>query len=97
MLNIYCGSILSLVTVYFPLFSGIIMYDNEFKTKRNKILTKDKIEPQYRHYQTNFKFISLVRRMRRSTIVSETIFRRSIRLKQTAAWWTTQTHSDELN
>ena len=35
--------------------------------------------------------------MRRSTIVSETIFRRSIRLKQTAAWWTIQTRSDELN
>ena len=37
MLNIYWCSILSLVTVYFPLFSGIIMYDNEFKTKGSKI------------------------------------------------------------
>ena len=54
MLNIYCGSILSLVTVYFPLFSGIIMYDNEFKTKGNNILTKDKIEPQYRHLSDKF-------------------------------------------
>ena len=24
----------------------MVMYDNEFKTKGNKILTKDKIEPQ---------------------------------------------------
>ena len=36
--------------------------------------------------------------MWRSTFVSETIFRRSIRLKQTdRACWTIQTHSDELN
>ena len=26
------------------------MYDNEFETKENKIWTKDKIEPQHRHY-----------------------------------------------
>ena len=25
------------------------MYDNEFETKENKILTKDKIEPQHIH------------------------------------------------
>ena len=30
----------------FPLFLGMVVYDNEFKTKKNKIRTKDKIEPQ---------------------------------------------------
>ena len=49
------------------------------------------------HY-TNFSFISLVRRIWRSTFGLETIFRRSIRLKQTdRTCWTIQTHSDELN
>ena len=32
---------------YFLLFLGIVMYDNEFETKENKIWTKDKIEPQH--------------------------------------------------
>ena len=27
----------------------MVMYDNEFKTKENKIWTKDKIEPQRLH------------------------------------------------
>ena len=27
----------------------MIMYDNEFETKENKIWTKDKIEPQHSH------------------------------------------------
>ena len=40
-----CGSILS--QFYFPLFLSIVMYDNEFETKENKIWTKDKIEPQH--------------------------------------------------
>ena len=31
-------------TFYFPLFWGMVMYDNEFETKENKIKTKDKIE-----------------------------------------------------
>ena len=30
----------------FPLFLGMLVYDNEFKTKKNKIRTKDEIEPQ---------------------------------------------------
>ena len=34
---------------YFLLFLGIVMYDNEFETKENRIWTKDKIEPQYVH------------------------------------------------
>ena len=29
---------------YFPLFSGMVMYDNEFETKENKSWTQDKIE-----------------------------------------------------
>ena len=35
--------------LYFPLFSGMVIYDNEFETKENKIWTKDKIELQHRH------------------------------------------------
>ena len=31
---------------YFLLNLGVVMYDNELKTKENKIETKDKIEPQ---------------------------------------------------
>ena len=30
----------------FLLFLSIVMYDNDFETKENKICTKDKIEPQ---------------------------------------------------
>ena len=33
--------------MYFLLFLGIVMCDNEFETKENKIWTKDKIEPQH--------------------------------------------------
>ena len=33
--------------IYFPLFLGMVMYDNEFETKGNKNQTKDKIEPQH--------------------------------------------------
>ena len=36
----------SLVEFLFSLFWGMKMYDNEFETKENKDLTKDKIEPQ---------------------------------------------------
>ena len=32
---------------YFLLFLGIVMYDNEFESKENKIWTKVKIEPQH--------------------------------------------------
>ena len=43
-------------------------------------------------------FLSLVRRMWKSTFVPETIFRRSIRLRQTGTTcWKIQTYSDELN
>ena len=54
------------------------------------------------HYHTNFIFISLVCRIWRSTFLTETIFRCSIRPKQTPQQtdrtsWTIQTHSDELN
>ena len=47
---------------YFPLFLGMVLYDNEFKTKENKIWTKDKIEPQHTctimtSYVLGFNFI----------------------------------------
>ena len=35
------------VTFYFPLFLGMVMYDNEFETKENKIKTTNKIERQH--------------------------------------------------
>ena len=45
---ICCGSILSKwFKFYFPLFLGMVIYDNEFETKENKISTKDKTEPQH--------------------------------------------------
>ena len=31
----------------FPLFLGLVMYDNEFETKESKISSKDKIEQQH--------------------------------------------------
>ena len=34
---------------YFPLCLGMVMNDNEFETKENKIQTRDKTEPQHRH------------------------------------------------
>ena len=37
-----------LLKFHFSLFSAIKMNDNEFQTKENKILTKDKIESQHR-------------------------------------------------
>ena len=36
-----------MVQFYFPLFWDMLMYDNELKTKINKIEAKDKIEPQH--------------------------------------------------
>ena len=32
---------------YFLLFLGMVIYDNEFETTKNKIQTKDKTEPQH--------------------------------------------------
>ena len=36
-LCICCGSILSLVQIYFPLFFGMVMYDNSFKQRKIKL------------------------------------------------------------
>ena len=45
-----CGSVLSLVQVLFSfVFVYMVICDNEFKTKKNKNWTKDKIEPQHKH------------------------------------------------
>ena len=38
-----CGSVLSFGLNFIFLCLGIVMYDNEFETKKNKIQTKDKI------------------------------------------------------
>ena len=32
---------------YFPLFLDMVLYDNEFETKENKIYTKDEIKPPH--------------------------------------------------
>ena len=39
---------------YFLLFWGMVIYDNEFETKKNKIWTKDKIEPQQIHHPSEY-------------------------------------------
>ena len=41
---------------YFLFFFGMVMYDNEIKTKEDKNKTKDKIEPQ--HSQTQLDDIA---------------------------------------
>ena len=46
-LSICCGSVLSLVKFYSPLFQGTEMYGNEFGINESKIYTKNKIEPQH--------------------------------------------------
>ena len=38
-----CGSVLSFGLNFIFVCLGIVMYDNEFETKKNKIQTKDKI------------------------------------------------------
>ena len=35
--------------VIFPLFLGMVMYDNESRRKENKISAKDKMEPEHIH------------------------------------------------
>ena len=32
---------------YFPLFLDMVLYDNEFETKENKVYTKDEIKPPH--------------------------------------------------
>ena len=50
----------------FLLFLGVVLYDNEFETKENKIWTKDKIEPQHictkNHMQLQIKKIVHVKK-----------------------------------
>ena len=48
---------------YFPLFWGMVMYVNEFKTEGNKIETKDKIEPQHILYFVLDKSLSHERKV----------------------------------
>ena len=38
-----------MVQFYFLLFWPMVIYDNEFETKKNNIRTKDKTEPQHIH------------------------------------------------
>ena len=45
---------------YFPLLLGMVMYDNEFKTKGNKIQTKDQIEPRQLHYITIIIYYKII-------------------------------------
>ena len=41
-INFICG-----LNFYFPFFLDIVIYDNEFETKEDKIETKDKIFSYY--------------------------------------------------
>ena len=56
----------------FLLFLGIVMQDNEFETKENKILIKDKIEPQHR-YENYFQVFDSI-----SLLVLDSLMRYSI-------------------
>ena len=76
--------------------------DVELRTRRTNQMNQTKSNfSQTRlniRYHPNFYVVNLVRRMWRSTFVPETIFRRSVCLKQTdKTCWTIQTYSDELN
>ena len=44
---LWLNFVLACFDLHFPLFLGMIIYDNEFETKENKIWTRDKIEPQH--------------------------------------------------
>ena len=39
-INFICG-----LNFYFPFFLDIVIYDNEFETKEDKVENKDKIKP----------------------------------------------------
>ena len=61
----------TLFKFYFPLLLGMVMSDNEFKTKGNKIQTKDKIEPHQLHYITIiicYKILHVVQNKPKSVI-----------------------------
>ena len=49
-----CGSVWSFGLNFIFLCLGIVMYDNEFETKKNKIQTKDKIS-MFHHIPTTEK------------------------------------------
>ena len=55
---------------YFLLFLGMVMYDNEFETKANKLNlnSKDNIEPQHLRTLMNFNFSLNPRRKDHSVI-----------------------------
>ena len=70
--------------------------DVELGTRRTNQMNQNYRKRLNIHYHTNFWFSSLVYRVWTSMFVPETIFRCSIRLKQTErTCWTIQTHSDE--
>ena len=43
---------------YFPLFWGMVIYDNEFETRENKIKIKYKIEPLYIYIRSYYQIPS---------------------------------------
>lgn len=53
-----CGSILSLVYIIFSCDLGMVMYDDEFETKKKKTRIKHKVEPQQINYL--FQFACLI-------------------------------------
>ena len=47
-INFICG-----LNFYFPFFLDIVIYDNEFETKEDKIETKDKMFSYYYYFGSN--------------------------------------------
>ena len=56
----------------FLLFLGVVLYDNEFETKENKIWNKDKIEPQHIHTKNHMQLqIKKIVRVKKSHVRAE--------------------------
>ena len=47
---------------YFPFFLDIVMYDNEFETKEDKVENKDKIKPWH-----NYRYMCIIYMYNKST------------------------------
>ena len=81
---------------FFIFLTSSVGSDVELRTRQTNQMNQNYRKRLNIHYHTNFRFISLVCRVWRSTFVRETIFRCSIRLKlPDRTCWTILTHSDE--
>ena len=80
---------------FFIFLTSSVGSDVELRTRQTNQMNQNYQKRLNIHYHTNFRFISLVCRVWRSTFVLETIFRCSIRLKLPDRTCWTLTHSDE--